>query len=407
MERENPKPKRTNAQMRNYLGFRVRKEFFGVLGESEGFFNGLVDSYLISQDSYHIVYDHGVEDVVPYDQMQGLVRSTKELLQAAKSVGDVPRTDQLPQAARCSMQNRHQHLDQIEMEHTALGEKRPASNGNGAASSDSRGAPRARRAEQSTGRQEEQEGLRERMCAFCKGPTLGHIFQELTSLQPQHKRWLGFFEHNCQSYGWEDCRCSFWESRPDGLGKSAYCQSHGAEALDSNVRGFLCYFIPRKMGTPSGKEMKKTGAALRALVKLCVTRGYCGPQPELLKEISTSTNFPADEIRNSIEALAKDRYWDSLEEEADEAVVDDGFGDEYEDFCGGAGSGELFVIKEVRADGWINMSGVLLRLPPEIARMGKKFAALSCMRLALRNGVWRPVDDRMHPGMFLANVYPP
>ena len=108
------------------------------------------------------------------------------------------------------------------------------------------------------------------MC--CKGPTLGHIFQELTSLQPQHKRWLGFFEHNCQSYGWEDCRCSFWESRPDGLGKSAYCQSHGAEALDSNVREFLHYFIPRKMCAPSGKEMKKAGAALRALVKLCHSR---------------------------------------------------------------------------------------------------------------------------------------
>jgi hypothetical protein len=64
------------------------------------------------------------------------------------------------------------------------------------------------------------------------------------------------------------------------------------------------------------------------------------------------------------------------------------------------------MIQEVRADGWI-IGSVLLRLPPEIARMGKEGAALSCMQLALRNGVWRPVDDHMQPGLFLANVYPP
>ena len=84
-----------------------------MLGESEGFFDGLVDSYLISQDSYHIVYDHGVEDVVPYDQMQGLVRGTNELLQAAKSVGDVPRTDQLPQAAGSGLDVRGMTVLQI------------------------------------------------------------------------------------------------------------------------------------------------------------------------------------------------------------------------------------------------------------------------------------------------------
>ena len=60
---------------------------------------------------------------------------------------------------------------------------------------------------------------------------------------------------------------------------------------------------------------------------------------------------------------------------------------------------------------WVPNTGlcshtVLLRLPSDVAKLGKEGAQLSCMQLALRDGVWRPVDFAT-PGMVLANVYPP
>jgi hypothetical protein len=101
------------------------------------------------------------------------------------------------------------------------------------------------------------------------------------------------------------------------------------------------YLYPNRDGN---EESRRSPSGTRE----AVTQGYCGPQPELLETISASTNFPADKIRKSIEALTKARYWDSLEEEAGEAVGDDGFGDEYEDLRGGHDDTHLKCSREKR-----------------------------------------------------------
>lgn len=59
--------------------------------------------------------------------------------------------------------------------------------------------------------------------------------------------------------------------------------------------------------------MKKAASALRTLVKHCVSHGYCEAQPALLKQISASGSFEAEKIVKSIQRLADDRFWDSLE----------------------------------------------------------------------------------------------
>lgn len=257
------------------------------------------------------------------------------------------------------------------------------------------------------------------MCSKCDGPTLEQILGEVVAEQPKHRVWLSLFESNCQSYGWmEGCGCKFWEALDRGLGTSAYCRSHGAESLSGNIFHFLGYFIPRKCCTPSATEMKKAASALRALVKHCVSRGYCEAQPALLKKISASGSFQAENIVTSIQQLADDCFWDSLEDapqagEPQPEEFEQAFGDEMP-----------VEIKEVRSDGWVmepwlvsgrddfdDIEEVFLRLPPKVARLGRVGAQISCMWLGERNGIWRPFCPDHIPAGFpatvIGNVYPP
>ncbi len=82
-------------------------------------------------------------------------------------------------------------------------------------------------------------------------------------------------------------------------------------------------------------------------------------------------------------------------------------------------------IAEVREEGWVmedSWAGLfggcpprggragadrpLLRLPPEVARLGMPGGSLSCMRLGLRRGVWRPFNPHCD-ATCVANAYPP
>ena len=256
-------------------------------------------------------------------------------------------------------------------------------------------------------------------CKKCTGPTLSTIFKELDA---KHEEWLDSFEHNCQSYGWDGCGCcKYFETKfSDELGSSAYCQTHGAESLGPNISHFFGYFVPRKMCTPSMSQMKKATAALRALVKHCVKKKYCDAMPEVLKEISVSANFDANKIRESLESLARCNYWDTLEEAATSSDHDDNDSgcSDYERILG-TDCGMPLEISKMRQDGWELMdmdfgdaspdedydSTAFVRLPPEVAALGRVGAPFSCMSLGLRNGVWRPIVNEFDS--VVANVYPP
>jgi hypothetical protein len=78
------------------------------------------------------------------------------------------------------------------------------------------------------------------------GPTLEIIFNEILQQNPKNharnQRWLGLFESNCQSYGWNNgCGCEYHERGHGGLGSSAYCTSHVVASISMNISHFLGY----------------------------------------------------------------------------------------------------------------------------------------------------------------------
>ena len=50
---------------------------------------------------------------------------------------------------------------------------------------------------------------------------------------------------------------------------------------------------------------------------------------------------------------------------------------------------------------------LFVRLPEDVAKLGRAGAQLSCMSLAFRRGVWRPIGSQDMDGYVVANVYPP
>ena len=250
------------------------------------------------------------------------------------------------------------------------------------------------------------------------GPPLCKIFNEVEAKNRQHAQWLGCFWSNCQQYGWAGD-----ETYSETAGET-YCETHGAESLESNVGHFLGYFVPRKMGTPSAKEMEQCAATMSALVRHCVAKKYCAPQPELLDKIKISGTFDAEGCMTAIQGLADRRYWDAFETRdggAPASAADESLSHyDYEESIGGFLLMPL-EISEVRNDGWTFKDGYhpgshfgsdnegpstcFVKLPSHVAKLGVVGASFSCMALCLRNGIWRPVDSF---GAGVAqNVYPP
>eukprot|EP00178_Gracilaria_changii_P015981 TRINITY_DN449_c0_g1_i1.p1 TRINITY_DN449_c0_g1~~TRINITY_DN449_c0_g1_i1.p1 ORF type:complete len:480 (-),score=115.80 TRINITY_DN449_c0_g1_i1:1920-3359(-) len=72
------------------------------------------------------------------------------------------------------------------------------------------------------------------------------------------------------------------------------------------------------------------------------------------------------------------------------------------------------IVAQLMDDGWLLRSddcevdaeytNAFLHLPAEVAKMGMRGMSLSCLHVALRNGIWRPVA---RDGMYIANAYPP
>ena len=132
-------------------------------------------------------------------------------------------------------------------------------------------------------------------------------------------------------------------------------------------------------------------------------------------EDDEQASFAEEEIGNKLNQLAMDKYWNQFEDGVSAAAavaasnedVDDL--DSFEDTL----SAEMNIfITEVQETGWIMKDiiglsgcdhcggwgckgcedpGVFVRLPPEVAKLGRVNTNFSCMLLGLRNGVWRPL----------------
>ena len=142
---------------------------------------------------------------------------------------------------------------------------------------------------------------------------------------------------------------------------------------------------------------------------------------EILDQLKVSSRLDGEGIVSALNSMAEEGWWDDLEERADNGSGNASEGDFHDAYEEVVRSEMRMCAREVKPDGWVFDKnpmdrpffdyqpvdpGVFLRLPAEVAAMGVVGMQLSCMSLALRRGVWRPVgmyDD----AIVVANVYPP
>lgn len=247
-------------------------------------------------------------------------------------------------------------------------------------------------------------------CASGAKPTLRQVFADIFDSGKdvnRNEEWLDYFEchlqreYSCRSEsGADDCEY--------GEGSLSFCDTHSvAHGLDG-IGMFLGYFVPRKMCTPDMRDMKRCCATLRTLVSHCKKKGYIDSkkQRELNAKIKVSESFDANGISSALQRLTDERWWDTLtggnggvngggEDEGDFKLL------ENSEMRGGLS------VSVVSSEGWEFEERTLLRLPPDVAKMGKVGMNISCMDLIEKNGVVRPYGAYEGFRMVCANVYPP
>ena len=128
--------------------------------------------------------------------------------------------------------------------------------------------------------------------------------------------------------------------------------------------------------------------------------------------VKVSTSFDGEGVVDALNSMAEQGWWDDLEERAEGSEEE-----EYNEVVNWYDGNMPMHVREVKPDGWVFdrhpddadgevTPGIFLRLPPEVAAMGVAYMELSCMSLALRRGVWRPVSTYGDDDV-VVNVYPP
>lgn len=206
----------------------------------------------------------------------------------------------------------------------------------------------------------------------------------------------------------------------------AFARAHGAKTLMNGMNMFITYHIPRYYGVSSDDEWREALAALRSFHAFCVKRRYVKDDPTLMRAFHRLKGFRIHTIPKMMQCLMEEKYWDMVEqvsEQVGEQVNADGEEVDREGVGGSEGRAEAYeafisddttvVVEQIEEDGWILMteSGaesdekVFLSLPMEVAMLGMKGMSISCVRFAMRKGVWRPIPIE-DEGVKLI-VYPP
>lgn len=163
---------------------------------------------------------------------------------------------------------------------------------------------------------------------------------------------------------------------------------------------------------------------------------------EIKREITLCRSVNGEKIVRALQKLYDEGYWMSLERAVAEEEENDGeptakkqrtddasdeedfYSEEAED---GVGDELPMEVKEVTEDTWIfkkpceyggyrgygsgdesdgDDDGIPVKLPEEVAKLGKKGMTISCMNLRCRRGVWSPYSP-YDDSQVCANVYPP
>lgn len=237
---------------------------------------------------------------------------------------------------------------------------------------------------------------------FCKadkaGPRIPTLLREFERSSPvsTHLRWIEHLKRACESQGCYIAECV-------GLTDVSFWQTHGAKTLVNGIMVLLTFHVPRWVKLKSDNEWRELLAAIRTFHSFCVRRGYVKYDSVLITALYRLRQLGMYSIPQRLQELTRERYWDTLEEEqatkrgsetteGDSAVLVTGGYDMY------IGEEMRVNVDEVLTGGWV-MTGedeeerekAFLTLPDDVARLGMRGMSLSCLLLARRNGVWRPV----------------
>ena len=278
-------------------------------------------------------------------------------------------------------------------------------------------------------------------------PTMAAIIADFMKQASQsgnaarNEEWLlESFADNCDRncYG-GNCDC-------DDLSEGEYhpyMESHGIDNFMLGLAHFFGDYCIDKL-SPSAEDFRECCATFRSLIQFLTAKGHVTAKDsrQMMNMVETASAIDADGLRESVNRLMHEGYWDFLEKEEQDGDSD---GSDASDSSVSAYSeldtnaDENLVVKEIRPDGWLmyrSMVGIdldsdidseddgdgyymdmirmnaeppketmFLRLHPDVAAKGVRKMYLSCMGLARRGGIWRPYP--VYDSSPFANVYPP
>lgn len=249
-------------------------------------------------------------------------------------------------------------------------------------------------------------------------PRIPSLFREFAKSSPitEHMHWLRYLQLSCENQGCCVAGCATG-SRCQGR-NLAFARAHGAKTLMNGMNMFITYHIPRYYGVSSDDEWREALAALRSFHAFCVRRRYVQDDSTLMRALHRLKGFRIHTIPKMMQCLMEEKYWDMVEHVSGdrEGVDKEGMeknendAEAYEEFIS---DGTTVVVEQIEEDGWVLMmessaesdEKVFLSLPVEVALLGMKGMSISCVRFAMRKGIWRPIPIE-DEGVKLI-VYPP
>jgi len=256
-------------------------------------------------------------------------------------------------------------------------------------------------------------------------PTIGEVIDEfLDTVVPTKNctmRHIGSTMNLLQtsiSREWSCIDCEYWEAPGDGY-KSAWCTTHGIGNIGGEIRSFCSYFIIRKCLMSEG-EKRQCYLVMSKFADFMFKKKHIDEKvkKDIKNTLTQCRAVNSEKICRALYNLKEQGYWKSLEQQPDDEDENDSDSEDDVSYAEDTFGSDLpLEVAKVTDEGWIfayqdgydedSCDGVLLRLPPDVAKLGQEGMEISCMNLMFRRGVWSPYNPYDSSGnRVCANVYP-
>lgn len=229
---------------------------------------------------------------------------------------------------------------------------------------------------------------------------------------------------------WGCHHCQYWKGK-DGY-KDAYTETHDLTSLlfninafhqTSNIKSFCETFLVEKCGRDERQKHKHYNV-VSELLDFLHAKNYIPKDRKdaLQNHIDHCRSVNGEKIRKAIQDLNSRNYWDGLEEDIGK--------NDHQMFKYNSTMG--LCMKEVTDDGWLfklcdfemtrpmnsfplhmfprvgNDRCILLRLPRDVAKLGRADMSICDTGLQYKNGVWRPyaINECNDDACIVGDVYP-